>query len=159
MPFCVAAFAVLLPVAWMYYRGNPVSGYLGPVVEHGVSDLGNRLSGRSDARTLFIGADGTRQPAGYRIIGIASLVLLAAGLATGFFRSLALSAPSHLGTGVMRLGAVLKRRWSDSRIVLLTVAAFGLPLTVAFRLSPAAWEIGNRMSSFVFVSVGLVVAV
>lgn len=153
-----AALAVTLPVMWMYARGNPVAGYLGPVIQSGVTDLLAKLNGSSSARQLFVGADGEQQPIGYRIAGIASTLLLGAGLATGFFRSLALSAP-FVAAGWARLVAVAKRKWRDSRIVLLTVAAFGFPISMVFRLTPAGWEIGNRMGSFVFVAVGLVVAV
>jgi hypothetical protein len=54
---------------------------------------------------------------------------------------------------------ILKRRWRDSRIVFLTLFAFGLPVSVAFRLTTAGWEIGNRMGTLAFFGVGLVVAV
>jgi hypothetical protein len=43
--------------------------------------------------------------------------------------------------------------------VFLTVAAFGFPVSVAFRLTTRGWEIGNRMGTLAFFGVGLVVAV
>jgi hypothetical protein len=43
--------------------------------------------------------------------------------------------------------------------VLLTLITFGFPISVAFRLTIGGWELGNRMGTFVFVAVGLVVAV
>jgi hypothetical protein len=64
-----------------------------------------------------------------------------------------------VGAGWRPIRDILKRRWRDSRIVLLTVLAFGFPVLVAFRLTIGGWEIGNRMGTFVFFAVGLVVAV
>ncbi len=155
-----AALAVAFPVLWIWLMDIPVSSYLGPVVQGGVTDLIAKLNGgSSDARQMFVGADGTQQPIGYRLLGFASTLLLAAGLATGFFRSLALSAATSAASGWERLVAVRHRHWRNSRIVLLTIAAFGFPVSVAFRLTSAGWEIGNRMGAFVFVAVGLVVAV
>ena len=155
-----AMLAVILPVMWIYARGNPIGDYLGPAIANGMAGLIDKLNGNSTIRVPFIGADGAQQPIGYRIAGVASVLFVAIGLATGFFRSLALSGATVGATsGWARLRAVAHRNWRDSRIVLLTVAAFGFPVSVAFRLAPAGWEIGNRMGTFVFVAVGFVVAV
>jgi hypothetical protein len=155
-----AVLAVVLPVMWIYARGNPIGAYLGPVIANGIAGLIDKLNGSSAIRVPFTGADGVGQAIGYRIAGVASILLVAIGLATGFFRSLALSGATVGATsGWARLRAVAHRKWHDSRVVLLTVAAFGFPVSVAFRLAPAGWEIGNRMGTFVFVAVGFVVAV
>jgi hypothetical protein len=94
-----------------------------------------------------------------RLTTLLAILLLALGLATGFFRSLAMAAPSSAREGWRPIHDILKCRWHDSRIVLLTLLAFGFPVSVAFRLTIAGWEIGNRMATFVFIAVGLVVAV
>ncbi|MCC8980014.1 hypothetical protein [Bradyrhizobium acaciae] len=88
-----------------------------------------------------------------------AILLLAIGLATGFFRSLATTAPPYLHSGWRPIHGILKRRWRDSRVVLLTLLACGFPISVAFRLTVNGWQIGNRMGTFVFIGVGLVVAV
>ena len=155
----VAVSGVLLPLLWNFAMGDPVSHYLGPIVENGVAGLLDKLNGSSSARKLFVAADGTVQPIGYQIVGIGSTLLIAIGLATGFFRSLALAAETPATSGWARLLRIAKLKWRDSRIVLLTLAAFGFPVSVAFRLTASGWEIGNRTGSFVFLSVGLVVAV
>jgi hypothetical protein len=154
-----AVLAVTFPLLWMYWRSIPVSGYIGPVVERGLADLLDKLNGGSSARHLFVAANGIEQPIGYRVIGVASTALLVLGLATGFFRSLALTAGTSSTSGWGRLQQLPKRRWRNSRVVLLTLAAFGFPASVAFRLTGSGWELGYRMSAFVFVAVGLVVAV
>lgn len=153
-----AGFATVLPILWVQVRGGGLSGYIGPIVEGGVADLANKLRGGSQARQLFVAADGTQQSIGYRLVGIASTLLVALGLATGFFRSLGLAAGADATAGWAGLLPVLRRQWRDSRALLLTLAAFGFPISVAFRLSPSAWEMGNRMGAFVYVAVGLVVA-
>lgn len=160
VPAAAALLAVALLLLWVVAIGNPLSGYLGPVIQSGVHGLLAKLDGSSAARQMFVGADGAQQPLGYRLASIASTLLLAGGLATGFFRSLALGAAGPAtSSGWRRLATVARREWRDSRIILLTLAAFGFPVSVAFRLTSAGWEIGNRMQSFVFVAVGLVVAV
>jgi hypothetical protein len=53
----------------------------------------------------------------------------------------------------------MRREWLDSRSILLTLAAFGFPLSVALLVSPTGWEIGYRMNTFVFIGVAFVVAV
>ena len=94
-----------------------------------------------------------------RLTTLLGILLTALGLATGFFRSLAMSAPTNGLTGWRPIRDILGRRWRDSRLLLLAVLAFGFPVSVAFRLSVGGWEIGNRMGTLAFFGVGLVVAV
>jgi hypothetical protein len=147
------------PALWIMSRGAPLSSYLGPVLDRGIDALMARLDGGANARKLFVSANGVVQPLGYRVLGILWTLLIAIGLSTGFFRSLALTAATSERPGMVRLAQIARRKWRDSRVVLLTLAAFGFPISVAFRLTGAGWEIGNRMGAFVFIAVGLVVAV
>jgi hypothetical protein len=157
----IAVLAVMLPLLWNYAMGDPAWDYLGPVIERGVRGMANILFGGSSERKIFVAEDGKQQPIGYQIIGIGSTLLLALGLSTGFFRSLALTSAGPARSGWPRILRIIQRKWRDSRIVLLTFGAFGFPVSVAFRLSGsgAGWQIGNRMAGSVFVAVGLVVAV
>jgi hypothetical protein len=154
-----AALSVLLPVAWVVIMRIPIVDYLGPIAARAITDVAAKLAGTSSARELFVASDGTVQPLGYRLAGIGATLLLSMGLATGFFRSLALAAGPGPMLGWSRLVIVAHRQWRNSRIVLLTLAALGFPISVALRLSGAGWEIGNRMSSVVFIAVGFVCAV
>jgi hypothetical protein len=153
-----AILAVALPLLWLQVRGNPVTNYLGPVVETGFKTLLEKIQGTPVAHRS-VAIDAPAQPFGMRLTTLVAILLLALGLATGFFRSLAMAARSGVGAGWRPIRDILKRRWRDSRIVLLTVLAFGFPVLVAFRLTIGGWEIGNRMGTFVFFAVGLVVAV
>jgi hypothetical protein len=153
-----AILAVALPLLWMQAQGNPLESYLGPVVETGFKTLLAKSMGTLPATsTESIGAPSV--PFGMRLTTLIGILLLSLGLATGFFRSLAMTAASSARAGWRPIQDILKWRWRDSRIVLLTLLAFGYPVSVAFRLTIVGWEIGNRMGTFVFFAVGLVVAV
>ena len=154
----VVMSGVSFPIVWMTIKGNPLVNYLGPVIEGASDSFYAKISGQSPPRQMFVGEDGEAQPITIQLAAIASTLLIAVGLTTGFFRSLCLS----IGTGIAgwpRLLSVMRREWLDSRIVLLTLAAFGFPISVALRLSSAAWEVGHRMSTFVFIGVAFVIAV
>lgn len=152
-----AILAIALPSLWVQARGIPLTGYLGPVLESGFDTLLGKILGAPTPPSEHFGAP---DKALYmRLTTMLALLLLALGLATGFFRSLAMAAPSGPRSGWRPIQEILKRRWRDSRLVLLSLLAFGLPVSVAFRLTVAGWEIGNRMGTFVFIAVGLVVAV
>ena len=153
-----AILAVALPLLWMQARGSSLPSYLGPVIEAGFKTLLAKIMGTLPPTSAeSIGAPSV--PFGMRLTTLLGILLLSLGLATGFFRSLAMTAPSSARAGWRPIQDILKRRWRDSRIVLLTLLAFGFPVSVAFRLTIVGWEIGNRMGTFVFFAVGLVVAV
>jgi hypothetical protein len=152
-----AIMAIALPVLWMQARGNPLTSYLGPVVETGFKTLLGKFLGTVTPWSEHLSAPAV--PIGLRLATLLGLLLVSLALATGFFRSLAMAAPSGTRAGWRPIHDILKRRWGDSHIVLLTLLAFGFPISVAFRLTVAGWEIGNRMGTFAFVGVGLVVAV
>ena len=154
----ILILGVLFPLVWMNTRGNPLVEYLGPVIEEALDNFYEKISGMSPPRQMFMAENGVRQPIGVQLIGIAGTLLVAVGLATGFFRSLCSSIGIQIG-GWSRVLWVLRREWLDSRIILLTLAAFGFPLSVALRVSSTGWEIGYRMNTFVFIGVAFVVAV
>ncbi|WP_202293577.1 hypothetical protein [Mesorhizobium sp. 131-2-1] len=152
-----AILAIALPSLWVQARGIPLTGYLGPVVETGFKTLLGKILGAPTPPSEHLGVP---DKALYmRLTTLLALLLVALGLATGFFRSLAMAAPGGTRSGWRAIQDILKRRWHDSRIILLTLLAFGFPVSVGFRLTSAGWEIGNRMGTFVFIGVGLVVAV
>ena len=151
-----AILAIALPLLWMETRGIHLSGYLGPVIEDGVKTLLAKMHSTGGLHSS-VTASAPSEPFGMRLITLAGILLISLGLATGFFRSLAITAPS--GAGWRPIRDILARRWRDSRIVVLAVLACAFPLSVAFRLTVGGWEIGNRMGTFAFFGVGLLVAV
>jgi hypothetical protein len=156
----IAVVVVALPLLWMEVRGTHFGNYLGPVVETGIKNLLGIFHGLlSPHPSVTKTSSVPDQPFGMRLTTLLAILLTALGLATGFFRSLALAGPRDGRTGWLAIREILGRRWRDSRLVFLTVLAFGFPLSVAFRLSGGGWEIGNRMGTLAFFGVGLVVAV
>jgi hypothetical protein len=156
----VAISAVAMAFLWSSLTGNFSTGYLGPVFERSMDQLLELIDGSSrGAREFFVAKDGTRTPAWLQVTGIASVALIALGLTTGFLRSLAMSSPKYRQNARAGLADFVLGRWRESRIVLLTLMTLGLPISIALRLTSSGWEIGNRMGSFVFLGVGLVVSV
>jgi hypothetical protein len=152
-----AMLAVAVPLLWNLANGSLLTAYLGPVLETGFNTLARKFLGNIAEPSEHLSAPA--QPLGMRLTTLLAILLLALALATGFFRSVALAAPSGERAGWRSIQDILRRRWRDSRIVLLTLLAFGFPISVAFRLTNGGWQIGNRMGTFVFIAVGLVVAV
>jgi hypothetical protein len=152
-----AVLAIVIPLVWVMAHGNPFTGYVGPVVESGFKALLAKVLGTSTPQSEQVAAPS--QPLFMRLTTLFGILFVALGLATGFFRSLAMTAPGNLRSGWLAIYGILKRRWTDSRVVLLTVLACGFPISVAFRLTVNGWQIGNRMGTFVFIGVGLVVGV
>jgi len=152
-----AILAIALPLVWIEAHGNPLTGYLGPVVEAGFETLLGKIMGAPSPKSEHLSVPA--QPLAVRLTTLMAILLLAIGLATGFFRTLAMTAPSVGRTGWRPIQDILRRRWRDSRIVVLTMFAFGFPVSVAFRLTIGGWEIGNRMGTFAFIAAGLLVAV
>lgn len=149
--------AIALPLLWVQISGNLLTAYLGPVVEGGFKALLGNIMGASTPSSEHLSAPAV--PIGLRLATLLGLLLVSLALATGFFRSLALAASSGARASWRLVQDILAGRWKNSRIVFLTLLAFGFPISVAFRLTNAGWEIGNRMGTFVFIGVGLVVAV
>jgi hypothetical protein len=155
-----AVIAVLLPLLWIELHGTHLTAYLGPVVESGIRILLAKLHGAPAQMPDAVAAVAApSQPFLMRVTTLLGVLLTALGLATGFFRSLALSTAGAGQSGWSSIRDVLGRRWNDSRIVFLSLLAFGFPLSVAFRLSIGGWEVGNRMGTLAFFGVGLVVAI
>jgi hypothetical protein len=155
-----AILAIVLPLLWIEVRGTHLDSYLGPVVEKGVRTLFGKLQGILAVKSAMpTDPSAPAQPLGMRLTTLLGILLTAIGLATGFFRSLAMSAPTKGLTGWRPIQDILGRRWRDSRLLFLAVLACGFPISVAFRLSVGGWEIGNRMGTLAFFGVGLLVAV
>jgi hypothetical protein len=86
------------------------------------------------------------------------MAMLCLGLATGFFRSLALA-------GVKVARPLRLRRlfanitWVNSRLVLFTLLTLGFPLSIVLRLTSSGWQVGNRLGTFVALGSAAVAAV
>jgi hypothetical protein len=149
------ATTFVLVFSWEWLPHNPARDYLSGAFMQQFNALIMMLVGKAEAHVPFVSLGGQTQPMWVRLTGAASVILISICLATGFVRSLTWMSPY---AGWQRLVSLFRREWGDSRIVLLTLVAFGYPISILFRFS-GGWEIGDRMSTWVFISVGLVVAV
>jgi hypothetical protein len=158
---CIAAGAVATALIWVTFIGNPTSGYLAPVVAEGGQQFAQMIQGNGPHRELFRAEDGaTSVPVWFSAGGIGSVVVLCVLLSFGFFTACAAGrAPASGRTGWYALVDLLRRRWDNPRLLLVSLLAFLLwPLSVLLHLTSASWGLGNRMNAFAFVGAGLVVA-
>ena len=153
----IAGAAFLFISVWKSASGGAVNEYVEDIFGRSLNEFANFLTGTHAGRALFVSESGVHQPAGYIIVAVLSVALIAAGLVVGFFRSLGLpgsATPRNAGRSDVLLGT-RDNAWA----IILTLSSFGFPLSVAMRLTSGGWELGNRMSAFAFLGVGLVVAV
>lgn len=150
----VVAFALLAPIVWAWMIKPPTGPYLAPLIVDGLADLGRLLSGASGGRKLFVASDGTAVPLVLQLLGMSSVVFVAVGLFFGFFRTLTLDPDARAARRDVALWP-----WRSTSAVALGLLGACYPLTVAFRLTAAGWEIGNRLSSFVSVGAAFIVAI
>jgi hypothetical protein len=137
-PFPFAAFTIVVTLAWLLFAARSTWNYLTPVVTNGVKDAINTFTGHQGGRQLFSNEQDAT-PIFDRITAITAALLVAIGVTFG-----------------------LKRVWKDYRAnavcLVLAVAAVAYVGSVGLRLVPAAWEIGDRASAFLFIGAGLVLA-
>jgi hypothetical protein len=140
IPWDLAAVAVVASLGWLVSVASPTLVYLGAVFGPAAQQtLFAALSGRP-VRGLFQSAPGViTTPLWQQLIGFASVLLMVAGLIRGLL-------------------IVRRRRMTNIFApVLLIAAAVYVPLQ-GLRLTQAAWETANRSSEFLFIGVGLAVA-
>jgi hypothetical protein len=157
----IAAGAVATAVAWVTFIGNPTSGYLAPVIVEGGQQFAQMMQGHGPHRELFRAADGASSvPVWLSAGGIGSVIVLCVLLSFGFLTACAAGrSPAAGRTGWYALVDLLRRRWDNPRLLLVSLLAFFLwPLSVLLHLTSAGWGLGNRLNAFAFVGAGLVVA-
>jgi len=140
-PWPFAAAAVALAVAWLFVVASSTVGYLTPVLGDAVEAIWNTIVGEDPPRGVFeSSSDATpATPFPARMVALAALALLAVALPTGLQQ--------------------IWRRYRDQPFALLfLLAALGFFGTLALRLTPPAWETGNRASEFLFIGLAFVLA-
>jgi hypothetical protein len=135
----LVAAAVLFSVGWSLLVGNPVY---------------TMMVSFAPARKLFVAADGIVSPTWQRAVALGAVALTALALTLGFFRTLTLA-----GVRVRRCGKLISVKWANSWLVFLAIIAALFPMTLALRLTVSGWELGSRLSPFVFIGVAPIAAV
>jgi hypothetical protein len=140
-PWPFAALGVALALAWLVVVASSTVGYLTPVLGNAVEAVANTISGEKPPRGLFQGTGPTIgvTPIAARAVALLTVALLAAGLPFG-------------------LREIRRRHMKKPFALLFGLAAIGFFGTLALRLTPPAWETGNRASEFLFVGLAFVLA-
>lgn len=149
-----AAIALIIDVAWYGFTGGSGSSYLGPTLEAGIEEFFAFISSPAGGRTPFVGEDSVQQAMWQKLTAMASVALLCAGLATGFFRSLNLAGGR---IGLLRKG--VKVTWDNNGLVLITLLTLAFPFSILFRFTRSGWEIGDRLGSYTSLGTCIVAAI
>jgi hypothetical protein len=140
-PWPFAVFGALLALAWLIAVASSTVGYLSPVINNAVDAVVNTIVGEDAPRGLFQGTSSTIPPTPLlaKAIALLAVALLAAGLPFG-------------------LREVWRRFMRQPFAILFGIAAIAFFGTLALRLTPPAWETGNRLSEFLFIGLAFVLA-
>ncbi|WP_293863987.1 hypothetical protein [uncultured Alsobacter sp.] len=153
----LAYAAVTMPLLWSSSAPASNSSYLGPLLSNGLNDLLAILQFEMP-RKLFTGQDGEVAPLWQRVVTLGSVALISAGLGIGFVKSLAWNGPPLPARGGLLDFLRYLLLQSRGRQFVISALAIGFPLSIVFRLTSTGWEIGNRITPFAYLGVGLVLA-
>ncbi len=135
-----ALLGIILSLAWISLKGNPVVGYLTSYFESALSELGRILTGTNSARMLFVSYSGQPTPLWERLMAIASVFLILVCLPFGLL-------------------CLWQRYRYNTLVCMLGCVAFFYPLSHVFRFTNFGSEIADRSSAFLFISLAFVLAI
>jgi hypothetical protein len=138
-PWLLAAGGAVLTIIWLALAAGGTVGYLSPVLTSALKQVIQTLARETPTRTLFANQGGEVTPPAEIITAMGGIILLGLGLLVG-----------------VRL--VWQQRWRNPLMVLLVLCGFVYIGTLPLRFVPAAWETVSRAGDFLFVGVGLTVA-
>lgn len=152
--------AICAPFLWSRLSGAPTGTYLAPTFALASLDIFKLLSGASHMRGLFAASAGPATPVALKLGSIIGTAFIAIGLATGYFRAIQSGLGSALTFNLIELKQRIWRRpLVCAALVILAASTVLFPVSVALRLTPNGWELGNRLGPFIFVSVSVVLGV
>ncbi len=135
----LAVLSLAMALAWLNLIASQTIPYLEYPLTRAAISIVQIITGEETSRQLFVSTAGNVAPLWERSTGILSVLLPLLGLPFG-------------------LRAVWQRYRKNYAVLVMALAAVGYFGMVALRLSPAAWESGNRASEFLFVGLALVLA-
>jgi hypothetical protein len=138
-PGRMGALAVVMIAAWTLLVATATIGYLAPALTSSVGEILRLIAGEADPRQLFVTQGGDVAPLWERLVGSASAGLIIALLPFGLF-------------------VVLRRYRTNPPVVALALAATLFPLTLVARLTRVGAEVSARTPEFLYVGIGLVIA-
>ncbi|HEY7600039.1 MAG TPA: hypothetical protein VH741_08935 [Candidatus Limnocylindrales bacterium] len=138
-PGRVAATAVALTVGWTLLVATATIDYLIPVLGATFNETLRLLTGELDPRQLFVSRGGAIAPLWERLVGSASTAVVLLLLPLGLLIAWA-------------------RYRTNPLVVTLAVVAIAYPLTLLARFTTVGAEAASRMPEFLFLGIGLVIA-
>lgn len=140
-PWRFAVFGAVLALAWLIAVASSTVGYLSPVISNAVDAIVHTIVGEDAPRGLFESASPTIPPTPLpaKALSFLAVALLAAGLPFG-------------------LSELWRRFMRQPFAILFGIGAIAFFGTLALRLTPPAWETGNRLSEFLFIGLAFVLA-
>jgi hypothetical protein len=140
-PWVLSALIILLAAAWLTFVAGRTVGYLSPVITNALRNVIATINHETPTRTLFANQGGQEQTNGpERVVAILGILALAAGVLAGMLLSWR------------------RRRLRQPLLTLLVICAALYMATLPLRFVPAAWDTASRAGEFLFLGVGITVA-
>lgn len=139
-PWRLALLALGLTALWLVFIASSTVEYISPTVTNAIESSFHTAAGEAPTRDLFQGATSNIQPTPppARAVALLAVLVLVAGLPFGLL--------------------TVWRRYRKQPVALLFgLSAIGFFGALALRLTPAAWETGNRASEFLFIGLAFVI--
>jgi hypothetical protein len=140
MPWVLTGVAILLTLAWLTLVAGKTVGYLSPVITNALKNVIATINREAPTRTLFANQGGQEQTdLAERVVALIGIFILGLGALGG-------------------LVLIWRRRSAQPLLVVLAVCTVLYMGTLPLRFVPAAWDTASRAGEFLFIGVGLVVA-
>jgi hypothetical protein len=140
-PVMLALVAFAASWAWStFVADNIVVDYVSPHFRAAMSELARVIGNEAGAgRQLFQSSSGQVAPLWERATGVAAAGLTLLGMPWGLL-------------------VIWRRHRENALVLMLAGVSLGYILSIVLRLTSSGWETGNRLSEFVFLGVGFVLA-
>lgn len=130
---------LVLLVLWITTIASTTVTYLGPSIARSLSQFVDFLSGQSAGRELFKSGDGTSAPILEQLLGFSAPPIITLGLMVG-------------------LPYLWKHYRHSPAILTLGIVSLAYPPSILLRLTPGGVGLSGRISEFLFLGVGFVLA-
>lgn len=138
-PALAAILALSLNLIWMFFVAQQLITYVGGFLLLGVQEFGRLLSGELKGRELFQGYKGEVAPTWEQLLGYASVLIIVIGLPFGLWQ-------------------IWKQTEKKGLVATLGITVIMYPVGQALRFTPLGLQVSSRLSEFIFLSVGFVLA-
>jgi hypothetical protein len=135
-----ALLGILLTSLWIDRSGNPFISYIASFLIGALDELGNVLTGASQARHLFVDYSGQGLPPWERLMSLSSVALIAASLPFGLL-------------------CLWQRCRNNALAWVLGVVALLYPVSQLFRLTNFGSELSDRAAAFLFIAIACLLAI